>query len=399
LQLELPFSPSGKRATMSSSLGLAAVVAACYTALVHASGDAAPAAPAWPQVGYDCEHSSRSPNLGPGGNASLLWGYSSGFLSGAPVVGSGMVYASFQGGLIALDAILGTVRWTGNGGATTPAVGPSGTVYVGTGQPSADSVTAFGGLNGAKLWTSQLGRGGSQASSPTVSVDGTVYITTISSGLQQCLINALHGGTGDAVWTAALSGYTAASPPALGPDGTVYVSCSNKVYALDGATGAYIWSYTTGGSVTAAPTVSPLGVVFVGSWDSRVYALNASDGTQLWNFTTLSGVQNSASLAADGTVYVASSDAYLYAFDGETGVLQWRTTAPGSGGAPSIAADGTLFLTSSSGSAYGNIYAINASNGNVYWSLNIGSTLTTAVAIGAKGVLYVGTNEYVYAVA
>ena len=380
------------------SLRLAAALAACYASLVHASSDAAPAAPAWPQIGYDHEHSSRSPNLGPSSNPAVLWSYSAGASSGAPVVGSGIVYASFQDELVALDAILGTVRWSASGGSTSPAVGPTGAVYVGTGQPSPNGVGAYGGLNGATLWTTQLGDTGPQASPPSVSSDGTVYVSATSSLQQQCL-NALHGGTGDVVWTAALSGYAAASQPAVGPDGTVYVACNNKVYALDGDTGAYQWSFTTGNSVYATPTVSPLGVVYVGSWDSRVYALNATTGTQLWNFTTLSGVQYAASLAADGTVYVVSQDAYLYAFDGETGVLQWRTTVPGSSGAPSVAADGTLFVTSSSGPAYGNIYAVNASNGNVFWSLGMGSAVTTAVAIGAKGVLYVGAGQRVYAVA
>lgn len=314
-------------------------------------------------------------------------------------MGSGIVYASFKGELVALDAILGTVRWTASDGYTSPAVGPTGNVYVGTGQPSPNGVGAYGGLNGAPLWSKSLGDTVSQASPPTVSSDGTVYVSATSSLQQQCLINALHGGTGDVVWTAALSGYVAVSQPAVGPDGTVYVACNNKVYALDGDTGAYQWSFTTGNSVYATPTVSPLGVVYVGSWDSRVYALNATTGTQLWNFTTLSGVQYAASLAADGTVYVVSQDAYLYALDGETGVLQWRTTVPGSSGAPSVAADGTLFVTSSSGPAYGNIYAVNASNGNVFWSLGMGSALTTAVAIGARGVLYVGDVDLVHAVA
>ena len=66
-----------------------------------------------------------------------------------------------------------TVLWefeTGDWVWSSPAIGPDGTVYVGSG----NELYALSGKTGDKLW--EFETGGSVSSSPAIGSDGTVYI-------------------------------------------------------------------------------------------------------------------------------------------------------------------------------------------------------------------------------
>jgi hypothetical protein len=72
------------------------------------------------------------------------------------------------------------------------------------------------------------------------------------------------------------TGFTVASSPAIGPDGTVYVgSDDNKLYAINGKSGVKLWEFETGGPVSSSPAIGSDGTVYVGSGlpDNNLYAI------------------------------------------------------------------------------------------------------------------------------
>lgn len=92
-------------------------------------------------------------------------------------------------------------------------------------------------------------------------------------------INGLHAvdQSGNQKWVFTLTGWTMRDQPAIGADGTIYIT----------------------------------GLVF-GTGNSALLAFNP-DGTLLWVYGSTE-IMHSPAIGNDGTLYVGSEDNYLYAF-------------------------------------------------------------------------------------
>ena len=112
---------------------------------------------------------------------------------------------------------------------SSPAIGPDGTVYVG----SHDGMLyAFDGMNGSVKWTFQT-NDDIRFNSPTLSADATVYIGSYDGALY-----ALDSNDGSLRWQFSTGGVISGSSAAIGWDGTVYFGSHDKsLYALDGRSG------------------------------------------------------------------------------------------------------------------------------------------------------------------
>ena len=202
-----------------------------------------------------------------------------------------------------------------------------------------------------------------------------------------------------------------------------------------------LWEFATKGPIAAPPLVGPDGVVYVGSHDGNLYAVK--DGKELWHFTTGDRVWSTPALAAGGTVYVGSDDDFLYALDGKTGAKKWAlqigackpTTGKGPqavkcdvDGAVTIGPDGTVYVggdgiyavsgqgkqlwraptgdhvssppalsldgqTLYAGSQDHAIYAVDALNGSLRWSLRTEDQVEPAPVIGQDGTIYIGGDD------
>ena len=87
------------------------------------------------------------------------------------------------------------------------------------------SINLIGQTPGTKKW--EFVTGGQVHASPAIGPDGTVYV-----GSEDRNVYALNGATGSKKWEFLTGGYVYSSP-AIGPDGTVFVgSGDNKVYAI-----------------------------------------------------------------------------------------------------------------------------------------------------------------------
>lgn len=222
-------------------------------------------------------------------------------VDGVTVAPDGTVYAGADG-LYAL-APDGKLKWKFSPSVThcasTPAVGPDGTIYVGC---QDDALYAVG-PDGLLRWSFRTGD--DVDSSPAVSPDGIVYV-----GSDDHKLYAL--GPGGALRWAITTGGPVHSSPALAADGTVYVgSFDGALYAVR-AGGVVAWSFRSADRIVSSPVVDAAGNVLFGSEDDRVYAV-APDGKLLWSLLLDGDVDSTLALGPDGTIFVGDDDRALHA--------------------------------------------------------------------------------------
>jgi outer membrane protein assembly factor BamB len=225
-------------------------------------------------------------------------------------------------------------------------------------------------------------------SSPAIGPDGTIYIGSNDSSLYAIRAN------GTLKWRYPTGG-DVQSAPAIAADGTVYVgSDDNHLYALNPEDGTVKWSYLTYGHVHTAPAIAVDGTVYVGSFDDRLYALNPL-GTLKWYFPTEGNVESSPAIGKDGTIYVGSDDNYFYVMD-PAGILEWRDYASADvRSSPATAADGTIYFGTDCRTEP-DFYAVNHDN-TIKWTL-FGDHVRSSPAIGTDGSIYFGSSDnYLYA--
>src|SRR5262245_36366917 len=94
---------------------------------------------------------------------------------------------------------------------------------------------------------------GNPAGSPALSPDGeTIYIGVEFGSTASGRIIAIPKNGGRPKWDIVRSRGAVNSSPAVSPNGTIYVGCSDgKVLALNPATGASFWEYDAHGFITS----------------------------------------------------------------------------------------------------------------------------------------------------
>jgi outer membrane protein assembly factor BamB len=279
------------------------------------------------------------------------------------------------------------LRLADSGGtmSSSPAIGPDGTIYVG----SADSSLYAVNPDGTVKW--RYAAFANVQSAPAIAPEGTVYF-----GSDRNCVCALNPD-GTLKWSYSTGG-SVRSSPAISADGTVYVgSTDHRLYAFD-PTGTVKWSYLTGSTVSSSPAISADGTIHVGSYDHHLYALNP-DSTLRWRYDFGENINYaSASIGADGTVYCGAdrNDWFqsFYALNPDS-TLKWACSVEGDvRSSPAIAGDGTIYVGSTSHS----VYALN-SDGTPRWSYQTGGTVRySSPAIASDGTVYVGSSDgYLYA--
>ncbi|MCW4004583.1 MAG: PQQ-binding-like beta-propeller repeat protein [Candidatus Bathyarchaeota archaeon] len=134
------------------------------------------------------------------------------------------------------------------------------------------------------------------------------------------------------------------------------------------------WKFTTGAQVHSSPTISN-GVVYFGSLDGNIYAVGAENGQQIWNYTIGTPIVSSVAVV-NGKVYTGADDGNIYCLDAITGAKLWNTSAGGISKNILWNSIAVVYVRSSPavsggrvyvGSLDGNLYCLDANNGNVIW--------------------------------
>jgi outer membrane protein assembly factor BamB len=332
-----------------------------------------------------------------------------GEIHSSPALGSdGTIYVAATantsaGGYLAAISPEGERRWKiFTGGAvdlSSPCVGPDDTIYLGNAKGQLLSISPSGHTN----WIFKTGEL-EPVSSPALGVDGSIYIRAYGMRPPNDRLFSVspEGGTN---WQVIL-GQTpsSASPfqmssPAVGPDGTIYVTSGNsKLYAIS-PSGATNWTYALGAPTCASPAVGPDGTVYIGADDNFVYAIG-SRGTLKWRYPADGFVESSAAVGLDGSIYVG------YYKVGQGGLLALTSTGerrwsfdPGAGvsASPAIDAAGNVYVKELTSFWF---RAVDPSGSNI-WSFATGEVARnfSSAVIGLNGVLYVGSGTKLYALA
>jgi outer membrane protein assembly factor BamB len=279
----------------------------------------------------------------------------------------------------------GTPLWTYTAPAaiaTSPALAPDGTIYVGTSTALCAITNA-----GSNKWTFAANVRGS----PAIGSDGTVYFGDYSSGIFYA-----RNSDGSQKWSFPSPGGIWSSP-ALGLDGTVYFVAGGRLVAL-ASVGTNKWQYPYDDSSTVAaisPIIGADGTVYIGSiFGEALYAINP-DGTKKWNSALGNSAGDSAAIGADGTIFVTGGG--LYAFTPE-GTNLWSTSIDTFiGSSPVVAKDGTIYVGERINL---NLWSIKP-NGQTNWS-RAGAQVfhpppPTAAAIDSSGTIYYCNSNTVFA--
>jgi hypothetical protein len=396
----------------------------------------------WPSYLHDSQQTDQSPYVAAQA-ATLEWT----FLSGDAIAPNGQVCP-------VPPPPPNIETCYGDSAVSSPAVGPDGTIYFGDFGSSGSSVgttNLYAGnlfaLNsdGSLKWVFDT-HGVIYGAAPAVGPDGTIYIgtsqTLTSSGaVGQTSILAINPD-GTLKWSNSLPTSDASAGQLsfeIGPGGTIYAVSGGILYALT-PSGFIAWSITLGTPFTvsglsslaidSSPVIGPSGTLYiVGSApnsagtaiDYTLYAISQT-GTISWKVASGADlVLGGPAVDSNGNVYAGCGLASICAYSSE-GALEWQAALPNTGcgqifGVPAstpctiqvrptatlvIGTGGTLLVPTEQQvtTVYGQttsvtdgpyvFYALNSANGNVEWSINPGDPILNPPAIGEDGTIYMG---------
>ncbi len=277
---------------------------------------------------------------------------------------------------------------------SSPAIGPDGTVFVGSDD---GNLYALDPETGAEIWRFETG--GPIQSAPAVAPDGTIYFGSLDKHIYALKPN------GDLKWSFQTGGEIFSSPALWHERGILYIgSNDNCLYAINAGSGTFRWKFTTGDKIISSPSIGHDGiehVVYFGSLDRNVYALAAS-GTSpklKWKFSADAGIYASPAIGGDGRIYIGelmleSVEEYRFKFYclNVDGTKRWSfTDGTGFYSSSAIGPDGTIFV----GSRDGRFFAMN-SDGTEKWAVRPGppyAGIDSSPAVGSNRLVYTGSRK------
>ena len=308
--------------------------------------------------------------------AAATWSVNVGGTPSFALIAQGLVFVIVEqpsgAVLMALRQTDGTTAW---GPVAVPGASgfayDSGVVYLAATAPA--PLSAYDAATGNVDWSITLPGQQWMYDGGVVAAGGSVYL--VGSGEGGTLYAVSEAG-GTLLWTAGLA--TGSNITPVVTPAAVYLGADCDAYALRPADGAILWHHSECADGTGATAVVANGVLYqidghAGPFYS-IQSLDASSGTPLGllpgDRIPAIGPQTGYFLK-QGTLQgiTLSSGASLWSFTGDGGLA----TAP-------IAVNQDVFVGSSSG----NLYALDATSGNVVWQTNVGAAFATTLPSGGQ---------------
>jgi len=170
------------------------------------------------------------------------------------------------------------------------------------------------------------------------------------------------------------------------------------------------WSYTTAGEVWSSPAIGADGTVYVSSFDGNFYAINPN-GSQKWSYD-LSDYEHdtflsSPAIGLDGTLYIVvptnigSWDTVLYAIT-PAGSLKWTYDVGGDASdvgseSPTIGTDGTVYVRGADENNQSGVHAVNP-DGSLKWTYLKDGRARNYPVIGLDGTVYQSFIQHIAAI-
>jgi outer membrane protein assembly factor BamB len=180
-------------------------------------------------------------------------------------------------------------------------------------------------------------------------------------------------------------------------DGKLYTadtgSADGKLHALDAATGQELWTFPSdalrGDHAWTSPPVAN-GVVYFGV--NRpipvVYAVNATTGQEIWHHTgPIANIVSSPALES-GRIYVAFTDGTIRALDATNGQVIWSVNHPGGANSSPAVAGGRLYIAIHNRG----LLALDANTGSELWLAPMPGPQWSSPAV-ENGRVFVGSRD------
>jgi outer membrane protein assembly factor BamB len=321
------------------------------------------------------------------------WGPTS--LAGTTIVGGNQTN---RGGVFAIDADSGKVRWTfrptftGGTAAVSTAPAISAEVVItpfASGYPGA--VVGVALATGKEIW-----RGPDPVLNGGVAVAGGIAFVLGKDGR----FYALDATNGRERWTATLATRGECGSQPIVRDGTVYLTGAGAatpndpsrpaglyLFALDAATGQERWRYRAeapyvrAGVCLRQPVVTEEAIYAAG--DTRLYAVSRTTGRDLWKPIEVRRVEDGRERAVEvhglveaDTTVIGMTPGFLIAFDKASGRTAWEVPGQYTTSSPSTAVAGNILYFQGSpasqpaAAARGTLHALDLTTREILWSFS-----------------------------
>lgn len=373
----------------------------------------------WPHFGGLYNTNSRlTPLIGPSQTSAPTnsWSYITNTeVYSSPVIGQdGTIYISsgsdeldLSGNVYAMNPD-GTLKWSYEAISLfygSCAIGKDGTIYVAglipSGEVGVGIVYAFNPNNGSVKWTfTGFPTNGASVASPTIGPDGTIYVASLDNYLYAINPN------GTLKWESPSAGdsYSLVCP-AIGQDGTIYAAAVDGLRAFNPVDGSIKWEL--GLSAYSSPAIGPDGSIYISDPGSGRFIKCDQSGNVIWEVPMISDPidlpqVSSPAIDSNGIIYLANtifnpsgSLGYIIAIDPVDGSTIWQTDYPNPFfSSVTIDGNGTLFVIS--GEGY--VLALNSTNGTELWTVNTVGSPWSSVSIGQNNTLYISLFEGISAI-
>ncbi|MDQ6838194.1 MAG: PQQ-binding-like beta-propeller repeat protein, partial [Actinomycetota bacterium] len=352
----------------------------------------------WGAALHDRAHSGASVAAGPT-TGSLRWTRNLGapVVAGPVVAADGTIYESANNGILhALDPATGTDKWTFDGGgssannqdlSTSPAILGDGTILWPGPNSALDAVDPTGKL----LWQQKLA---GTVLSPAVASGGEVYVADSVGDV--AALDATAAGA-QQLWRINV-GTVSFGSPAIGADGTVYVTADRDLVALaDGGNHATVkWRFAAGSDIEVSASVAPDGTIILGTNDAYEYGITPA-GAVAWRYPRRVFSYSTPAATADGLAYFGDNNGYVDVVKASAGTVVGRydatSTAISSNGigvwtAPLVDNHHDVYFGTASGHIVGFSY-----NGARLFDHATGAIVASYPAMTADGTLIIGSDD------
>ncbi len=311
----------------------------------------------------------------------LLWTADLGHrIQSSPALGpDGTVCIGTDDGFIHALKPDGTIAWTSRSEAavvSTPTVDDKGNIYFG----SMDKLFYAVNPDGRGKWFTSLRA--EIASSAAITEEDDIIIAT-TQGFVICL-----NASGNERWRYTIN-EPIVSSPAIGAEGIIYFGGQDgNLYALR-RNGSLFWQQSLGDRINASPAIAPDGTVYVATVSGKAVAASPA-GSILWEKPLSSPIRSSPVLTASGRILIGTDEGKLFCL-GKNGDTLWSLQLPGADttirSTPAVTQDGTVVF----GSYNGNLYGVSAENGQLLWSQKTGDKISGSPLIQPNGTIVIGS--------
>lgn len=214
---------------------------------------------------------------------------------------------------------------------------------------------------------------------PAVSSDGTVYVLS-----PQGVLSAVS--TEGVVRWQFEAGEASGGGPVLGPEGNVYFTTQNRLFAINGSTGQRLWDQAIEGGTHYGPVVAGNGVVGTAAGETDFQAFTAQ-GAPAWSFSTDFPISAQPAAGSDGTFFLPENEGVL------VGVREGQKTASNetlgsAAGPPFIGTNGMVTIANRDAQ----LFLLDPTGAEV-WNQEPSFRFTTPPVLGPDGTVYIAGDD------